>query len=88
MAIQQLAGVVYNNGGSWDLLLTGGHDSIGTTSISSSTDSWTVNFSFTATDVYTFVVSPDETLSRAGVLCGASVGLTSARVDLTSIAGM
>lgn len=70
--------------GGWAFLTTASHVPVGINeaSISQTATSITFNYDFTATDVVALVVVPDETMARRGVIAGASVGLTSATIEL------
>jgi hypothetical protein len=59
-------------------LNAGGHVPIGVTSVTHNATSVTLTFDFTATQIHTFVVTPDETYAVDGIFCGASVGFTTA----------
>lgn len=84
MAIQELDCIVYWNtgkagGAGWDLLTNTDHTQRGVTSITSGSYSFILNYSFTATDIYSFVASVDESLGAKGVYIGTGpIGLTTA----------
>jgi len=68
-------------GEQWEIIDDVNHTPIGVASLVTGDKSLTINYSFTAKIVRSFVVTPDEGWSELGLTAGASVGLSSAVVD-------
>jgi len=70
--------------GGWAFLNDAGHAPIGfnAATISQSTTDITLPFSFTGARVRSLLAVPDETFARRGLICGASVGTSSATLQL------
>lgn len=77
-----VAGVIRNTGDGWELI--GGHGNIGVGSVTETTANIIITFDFTCTAVVSFVITPDETFARQGLLCGASVGFSAATISLAA----
>jgi len=70
---------------SWYVIDDSGHVPINIKSIAEDHEKITIYYDFHASKVNTFSVTPDETFSRMGLLCGASVGLNKATLFLSKI---
>lgn len=79
----QVAAVLRNDGQGWYALNDLDHTPINIKSVESDARSIRVNFSFSAKDVNTFLVTSDETLTLSGISGGASVGAESATIVLS-----
>lgn len=78
-----VAGVMRNPGTGWAALDDTIHRHANVESVNTGADSITVNFpSVGAKKVVSFVCTPDETLTKAGYACAASVSLTTAEITL------
>lgn len=83
-----IAGVIRNTGSGWEILDDAGHVPAGIDSVTSDGVSITVNYtSMGVTEVGAFAAVPDEGLARAGIIAGASVGLTQANIHLGKAGG-
>lgn len=88
---QKIDVIVYWNtskegGAGWDILDNVGHESVGVSSITSGSRSFTLNYDFTATEVLSFTTGVDETLGAAGYYIGTGpVGLTTAVCQIYQI---
>jgi hypothetical protein len=80
-----VSGVIRNTGDGWELITDDFHDSINVESVSNGKLAITVNHSFTAKKVVSFVVTPDETFVKEGLTAGASVGLDKTNIYLTKL---
>jgi hypothetical protein len=79
-----VAGVMRNTGSGWALINDGSHPALNVASITDNSTSITINFSFTSKGVVSFVATPDETMALDNVFMGASVGFSSATLQLSS----
>jgi hypothetical protein len=87
-----VAGVIrnYNDGAGWVLITDGFHPPIGITSVDSLTDTGLIRVNYTNLKVgggnagrtVTLIAVPDETLTKAGFTCGASVSPDFANLQL------
>lgn len=77
----EVACVIRNLNGTWQILNDSGHRPIGCASIAASATTVTVMFDFVAVKVNSLVVAPDETFAVQGVLAGASVGFDRAVIQ-------
>jgi len=87
-----VAGVIrnYNDGAGWVLITDGFHPAIGITSVDSLTDTGLIRVNYTNLKVgggnagrtVTLMAQPDETLTKAGFTCGASVSPDFANIQL------
>ena len=76
-----ISGVIRNSGDGWDLIDDEGHNSINITSVIQDEDNKNIAVVYpSAIKVGNFNVSPDETLSRMNIRCGASVSLNKASI--------
>ncbi|MEV8029277.1 hypothetical protein [Cellulosimicrobium funkei] len=80
-----IAGVLRNTGSGWEYLDDGGHQPTNIAAVSSSSTAVTIDFGVSGSKVASLIVGTDETLSRQGVLAGASVGLSSAAIWITQV---
>lgn len=80
----EIYGTIRNAGGVWTALDNVGHEPKNISAVSvvngSSPNGYVEVFYPTCEKVGTFVATPDETCARAGILCGSSVGLGSAKI--------
>jgi hypothetical protein len=67
----------------WYIIDDQAHTPMGVVSIEETSESLTLFFSFTASEIHTFVVTPDETFAEWGYFCGASVGNSDARIKIS-----
>jgi len=74
----EVIGVLRNNSGTWEAIDNSGHSPVNIESVSATTSGITVNFTFTASKVRTFIVGVDETYAGMGYVCGASAGFDNA----------
>jgi hypothetical protein len=82
-----VACILRNTGSGWFILDDADHTPIGVTSVSESSTAITLTYDFTASQVRTFIVAPDETFAVTNqYLVGASVGLSTAVIQV-SVAG-
>lgn len=70
-----VAGVIRNNGNGWEIIRDSGHESLHVKSVSNNNLTITIEHSFKASKVVSFMVTPDETFVKEGLTAGASVGL-------------
>lgn len=75
-----VACVVRGIGGVWAPLTTGGHVPLNIASVTQTSTTVNINYSFTAKNVVSFVACPDEAFVNNGYNFGASVGLSSALI--------
>lgn len=78
----EIYGTIRNSGGTWSVISDSEHEPKNVTSVTvvngSSSSGWVeVGFPL-STKVGTFLVVPDETCARAGIIAGASVGMDKA----------
>jgi hypothetical protein len=72
-----VAGVIRNDGTGWAYIEDTGHAKTGLYTISTTTNNEIkIDYDFTATKVSSLVVTPDETFTKYGIVCGSSVGTT------------
>lgn len=81
-----VAGVIRqaSNGSGWQFISDSGHTPMGVSSVSANSDFIVINFDFTAEKVISFVAGPDETFAAWGLVCGASVGFSSASLQVAA----
>ncbi|WP_218711557.1 hypothetical protein [Arthrobacter sp. BF1] len=72
-----IACTVRNTGSGFQFISDSSHSPIGVASLTTQSETFTLNYSFTAKSVGTLIVTGDEKLSSDGYIFGASVGLTS-----------
>jgi hypothetical protein len=77
-----VAGVIRNVGNGWELINDTAHEPIHVLSVSNNDLAITINHTFTAKQVVTMTVTPDETFVKDGIKAGASVGLDKTLVYL------
>lgn len=84
-----IACTLRNTGSGFAILNDASHEPIGVTSVTTAGDNSTItlNYSFTATQVGSLVVVPDDTFASLGYEFGASVGLTSAVINCSQPGG-
>lgn len=70
--------------GGWTFIDDADHTPMNVTSVTQDGSFVTINFGFNATKVLSFVIGPDETYARMGLVCGASVGLNYAAIQLAA----
>jgi hypothetical protein len=82
-----VAGVIRNTGSGWALITDADHQSTNVGSVTYSAANGgeiVINYpGISATKVVSFVVTPDETLARAGIFAGASVTQSAATIRLS-----
>lgn len=84
-----VAGVMRNDGTGWQALDDTIHRHANVESTTTGASSITVNFpSLGAKKVVSWVCTPDETLTKAGYACAASVSLTTAEITLSRFTPM
>jgi hypothetical protein len=82
----EVAGVIRRvEPNSWYVIDDSGHKPIGIRNITEDNDKVTIYYDFNASKVHTFTITPDETFSRLGLRCGASVGLDKATIYISKI---
>lgn len=81
----ELAAVIRNDGDGWYAIHDETHVPINVRAVVTTSQSVRVVYSFKATVVHTFSVSPDETLALAGISGGASVGLEDAEISIARL---
>ncbi|UXE04757.1 minor tail protein [Arthrobacter phage Shambre1] len=84
-----IAGALRNTGAGFVLIDDAAHTPINVSSVTTAADNMTitVSYNFTATEVGTTILVPDETLAVAGYTFGASVGLNSFGVQAAQPGG-
>ncbi|MGD9805484.1 MAG: hypothetical protein AB7E81_22955 [Hyphomicrobiaceae bacterium] len=80
-----VAAVLRNEGAGWYAINDGTHTPLNVSSVETTMQGITVRFSGKGRMIRTFIVSPDEALSRSGILGGASVGLDKAYIELSRV---
>lgn len=78
--------IIRYTGGSWQFIDTASHTHQGVTTVTTGASAAIVNFNFTATNVGYLSVTTDETYALAGIMAGASVGLSSATINFSQVA--
>ena len=78
----EVAAVLRNDGAGWFALEDEAHAPLNVKAVYNDASSITVEFAVAGTKVRSLIVAPDDTLASAGFSVGASVGLTSAKIDL------
>lgn len=81
-----VACVLQHDGGSNWRQIAGSHKSINVQSVAADASKIRVTFNFTARNIVSFVVAPDETFIASGYLPGADVTTTYADITLTRMA--
>lgn len=82
--IVTVAGIIRNDSfGNWYVLDNNLHSQINIASVTATSSSITVNYSFTANKVLTFIAVPDEAYIINGYNLGASVGLNKSIITST-----
>lgn len=76
--------VVRNEGNGWVPVSVTGHDTINVASVTNDSSVIQIYYSFTAKNVISFVATPDETFALKGYSCGASVGLSDAKINIAT----
>ena len=76
-----VACVLRNVGGTWQQI-GGDHAPINLDSVSQSSTKITIKYKFKAKNVVSLLVTPDETFSKLGYFCGASVGNETADIQI------
>lgn len=77
----RVACIIRNTGSGWSILSDIDHQPIGVSHVTQHADHIKLYFSFTATKVHTFNITPDETYGAFDqAVAGASVGLTHAGI--------
>jgi hypothetical protein len=66
---------IRNTGTGFKIIDDNEHDPLGISSISNDNDKIVLNYDFTASRVLSLVITPDETMSKNGIIAGGSVGL-------------
>lgn len=84
----EIAGVIRNSGNGWYVINDKDHKSLNIDSVETTANYIRVYYSFNAKYIYTFSVSSDEALIKAGIIAGASVGLNSSTIQLSKISLM
>lgn len=79
-----IAAVLRNEGQGWFAISDAGHRPLNLKRVETQAGEIAVHFAFEAKKVLSFVVTPDETLAGQGYFAGASVGLNSATIRLSS----
>lgn len=81
-----VAGVIRqaSNGSGWQFINDADHTPMNVVSITQNSSFITINLGFTAKKVLSFIVAPDETYARMGLVCGASVGLSTVGIQLAA----
>ena len=81
--------ILRNTGTGWALVSTTGHVPLNATgAITSDATKITLNYGFTAKNLVTFHVTPDETFAQKGIFIGASVDLPNATIYLSRIVAL
>jgi hypothetical protein len=70
-----IACAIRNTGSGFALINDAEHEPIGVTSVSNDTTKIVLNYDFTAIQVLSLVVVPDEIMAKNGIIVGGSVGL-------------
>lgn len=78
-----VSGVIRNTGNGWELISDTAHEPLHIESVSNNNSAITIDYSFTAKKVVSFVVTPDETFVRNGLNAGSSVGLDKSLIYLS-----
>ena len=86
-AYRIVAGPIRNTGSGWQAIVNTTHSPTGIGTMSTSGTTITMRYSFRATKIVSFVVTPDETLAKAGVFSGASVDVDAARITIADAHG-
>lgn len=76
-----------NTGSGWSLIQDAGHEPIGISGVDINGDFVRLTYDFTASRVGALQVTPDETFAVTGIRAGASVGLSSANIQLAKVGG-
>lgn len=82
--VQMVAGVIRNDGTGWKFIQDTGHEPLNGVSVTHDTSMITVNFP-TGYKVISFVTNMDETYTRQGYICGASVTTSSAKIQARKV---
>lgn len=77
-----VAAALRNDGAGWYAISDPTHSPLNIASVETGNHAITVSFAATARRIHTFTVVPDETLARAGITAGASVGTSHAEIRL------
>lgn len=70
-----VSGVIRNTGSGWEIISDSYHEPIHVKSVSNTNQFITIEHTFKAQKVVSFIVTPDETFIEDGINVGASVGL-------------
>jgi hypothetical protein len=70
---------------SWYVINDTSHSSLGISNIAEDNEKIVIYYDFNATKIHTFSVTPDETFSAMGYICGASVGLDRAYIYISKM---
>lgn len=84
---REVACAIRNTGSGFAFIDDATHKTLGVSSISQGAEAVTINYDFTATQVISLVVTPDDTFAKLGYTVGASVGLSSATINFAMPAG-
>lgn len=76
----ELAGVIRNTGSGWSTIEDAGHASIGISNVSSNEEGIVITYKKPVSKIHTFIVTPDETMSKDGMQVGVSAGLDKAYI--------
>jgi hypothetical protein len=82
----KVAGVIRSadeNG--WYVINNDGHKPLNIAKVEVKNGLIVVNYTFKASAIHTFMVTPDETFARAGYFVGASVGLSAATISVSQV---
>jgi hypothetical protein len=80
--LKVVACVLRNDGSGWKIINTSNHNEVNVLSVTNDTSAITVNFSFTAKNVISFMACPDEQMTMQGIRCGSSVTQDKALITL------
>lgn len=77
-----IACAIRNTGSGFQLINDAEHNPIGVTSVTNDTDKIILNYDFTAKEVISLVVTPDEIMAKNGIIVGSSVGTSLSNIHV------
>ena len=83
--VKIVACALRNDGTGWKFLNDENHVPIGVQEVVTNQTQLELKYSFNVKKVISLVATPDETFANMGIICGASVGLTSAKIQFSQL---
>ena len=74
--------VLRNYSGTWKLITEGDHLPINVKAVTQDETGITIEYPFTAKNVVSLLVTPDEDYAKKNIFCGASVGLSHSKIQI------